>query len=410
MIESVCSISFLTFTGKSNLSFYPESSTTGAYRAINQNPRDGLSADAHGNPDKLACVKIIIKFKLATLLALAVIPGFAAPPEVIVTSAEVTMLSDPIEALGTLRARDMAELTASITETISEIRFRDGERVRAGQVLATLTNRQQLAELDGAEADLAEATRQYQRILDLAERGQESRALLDQRRREVETAQARLAAVEARLSDRLITAPFDGVLGLRNASVGSLMTPGRVLTTLVDDSVLQMDFGIPELLMSVIQPGLVLEARTRAWPDQVFRGEVISLSNTVDPVTRAFQVRAELPNPGAALKPGMLMNVTLAGGLRESVVAPEESILSRGRSHHVLVVTESFGDTVVKRQTVELGRRLPGKVEIRSGLDGGEKLVIHGGFRLADGQAVRVRAEVDGSESLAQILAGEPRS
>lgn len=378
-------------------------------QTIKQSRLIRAAIDAHGNPDKLAAMRSIIKLQLATLLVLTSIPGFAAPPEVIVARAEVTSISDPIEALGTLRARDMAEITASITETISEIRFQDGQRVRAGQVLATLTNREQLAELAGAEADLAEATRQYQRILDLAERGQESRAMLDQRRREVETAQARLSAVQARLSDRLITAPFDGVLGLRNVSAGSLMTPGRVLTTLVDDSVLQMDFGIPELLMSVVEPGLVVEARTRAWPDQVFRGEVISLSNMVDPVTRAFQVRAELPNPGAALKPGMLMNVTLAGGLRESVVVPEESILSRGRSHHVLLVSESSDGTVVRRQTVELGRRLPGKVEISAGLDGGEKVVIHGGFRLADGQAVRVRAEVDGSESLARILAGEPR-
>ena len=234
--------------------------------------------------------------------------------------------------------------------------------------------------------------------------------MLDQRRRELETAQARLAAVEARLSDRLITAPFDGVLGLRNVSVGSLMTPGRVITTLVDDSVLQLDFGVPELFMAIVHPGLSLEARTRAWPDQVFYGEVVSLGNTVDPVTRAFQVRAELPNPGAALKPGMLMTVTLAGGQREAVVVPEEAILSRGRSHHVLVIAESDGEQLVQRRSVSLGRRLPGQVEISEGLEDGERVVIHGGFRLADGDRVRIRAEVDGSQSLAQILADSPGS
>lgn len=347
---------------------------------------------------------------LALGLALSIVSLPLRAAEVIVTGAQKLTISDPIEALGTLRAQDMAEITASITETISEIRFSDGERVRAGQVLAALTNREQLAELAGAEADLEEARRQHERIVDLAERGQESRAMLDQRRRELETAQARLAAVQARLSDRLITAPFDGVLGLRNASVGSLMSPGRVLTTIVDDRVMQLDFAVPELLMAAVQPGLELEARTRAWPDEVFRGRVISLSNAVDPVTRAFQVRADLPNPDALLKPGMLMTVTVAGRERDAVVVPEEAILSRGRSHHVFLIDSSSGETRAQRRTVELGRRLPGQVEISSGLDADEKVVIHGGFRLADGQRVNVRAEVDGSKSLAQILADESGS
>lgn len=346
-------------------------------------------------------------------LSLLLLLGSAAhgqTAEVIVAGVQRTTINDPIEALGTLRARDMADITASITETISEIRFTDGQRVQAGQVLAALTNREQLAELAGAEADLEEARRQHERILDLAERGQESRAMLDQRRRELETAQARLAQVQARLSDRLITAPFDGVLGLRNASVGTLMTPGRILTTIVDDSAMQLDFGVPELLMASVQPGLELEATTRAWPAEVFRGRVISLSNAVDPVTRAFQVRAELPNPEALLKPGMLMTVTVAGRERAALLVPEEAILSRGRSHHVFVIDDSAETPRAVRRTVEIGRRLPGQVEISSGLSGSERVVIHGGFRLSDGQAVNIRAEVDGSQSVAKILAAEPRS
>lgn len=348
---------------------------------------------------------------LATLLAsLSAMAASAAAPEVIVARAERTVVSDPIEALGTLRAKEMADITASITETISEVRFSDGQRVEAGQVLVTLTNREQLAELAGAEAGVDEARRQYERFVDLAERGQESRALLDQRRRELDTAQARLAAVEARLSDRLITAPFDGVLGLRNASVGSLMTPGRILTTIVDDSIMQVDFAVPELVMAAVRPGLAIEAHSRAWPDELFRGTVVSTSNAVDPITRAFPVRAELPNPDSRLKPGMLMTVTVAGQERESVLVPEEAILSRGRSHHVFVVQSGADETLVKRQSVQLGRRLPGQVEIRDGLEGHERIVVHGGFRLRDGQAVRIRAELDGSQSLAQLLAGEPAS
>ncbi len=323
--------------------------------------------------------------------------------EVIVASVSEQSLSDPIESLGTLRANESADLTATITETISEIRFRDGQRVEAGQVLLALTNREQLAELAAAEADLDEARQQFVRVQDLAARGQESRAVFDQRQREVSTAEARLQAIEARLSDRLIIAPFDGVVGLRNVSVGSLLSPGTVVTTLVDDSVMNVDFTVPEVLLSHVQSGLGIEARSAAFADEVFTGEVISLGNTVDPVTRAFQVRGRIPNPDLKLKPGMLMIVTLASRERNGLTVPEEAILSRGREHHVFVVAGD-DDLTAERRSVRLGMRLPGHVEILEGLNAGERVVIHGGFRLSDGDAIEIRAEVDGDESLAGIL------
>jgi membrane fusion protein, multidrug efflux system len=344
---------------------------------------------------------------LLCITALALLPAgwlLASPLEVIVTQVGEREISDPIESLGTLRANESAELTATITETIAEIRFRDGQRVRKGDVLVALTNREQLAELAAAEADLEEARRQYERVQDLAERGQESRAVLDQRRRELDTARARLGAVEARLSDRLIMAPFDGVLGLRNVSVGSLLTPGSVVTTIQDDSVMKLDFAIPEIHLTRVVAGLRVEAHSRAYPEEIFFGQVTSLSNQVDPVTRAFQVRAEIPNPDRKLRAGMLMTVTLASDQRTAVVIPEEAVLSRGRNHHVLVIDDNGDEPVVRRREIDIGRRLTGRVEILDGLEVGERIVIHGGFRLGDGDTVAIRAEVDDEESLAAIL------
>ncbi len=342
------------------------------------------------------------------LLTAWALPAVGHGLQVIVAPAKTERLADPIESLGTLRANESAALTATITETISEIRFADGERVNAGQVLVALTNREQLAELAAAEADLEEARRQHQRVVDLAERGQESRAVLDLRQRELNNAEARLGQVEARLSDRLITAPFDGVLGLRNVSVGSLLTPGTVVTTIQDDSVMKLDFAVPELFLARVAPGQLLRARSRAFPDNEFEGRVTSLSNTVDPVTRAFQVRAEIDNPDRQLKAGMLMTLTLESREREAITVPEEAILSRGREHHVFVVPP--GASEVERRPVRLGSRHPGRVEIASGLQDGERVVVHGGFRLSDGDKVAVRAEVDDKRSLAAILAGDRRS
>ncbi len=342
-------------------------------------------------------------------LGLLMVASVSHALDVITARVDAVELNDTIESLGTLRAKEAADLTTSITEIISEIRFEDSQRVSAGQVLVTLTNREQLAELASAEASVDEARRQFQRVQDLAQRGQESRAILDQRERELNTALARLQGVEARLSDRLIVAPFDGVLGLRNVSAGSLLTPGTVVTTILDDSVMRVDFSIPERFLALVNPGLSVLARSVAFPGQDFSGKVTGLSNQVDPVTRSFQVRAEIPNEQLKLRPGMLMNVELETQSRQALSVPEEAVLSRGRDHYVFVI-EKGDQATVRRRDIELGRRYPGHVEVTAGLEAGESVVIHGGFRLADGDRVTVRAELESGQSLAAILAGMTES
>lgn len=324
--------------------------------------------------------------------------------EVIVTQVREMRVADNIEALGTLRANESAELTATTTDTIAEIRFNDGERVSAGDVLVVMNSREQQAERSEALAAQEEARQQFERVQDLARRGTASAALLDQRRRELATAQARLAATDARLRDRRLTAPFDGVLGLRNVSVGSLLTPGMVITTLHDDSVMKLDFSVPELFISMIEPGLRIEARSRAYPADVFRGEVVSVGNEVDPVTRAFRVRALLSNDERKLRPGMLMTLGLSANERDAWVLPEETVLTRGREHSVFVVIGEGDVLSAQRRVVQLGTRMPGLVEIRDGLAGDERVVTHGAFRLADGDAVRIRAVDDGSRPLSELL------
>jgi len=320
--------------------------------------------------------------------------------QVIVAPVRTMRLADNIEALGTLRANESAQLTATTTDTIAEIRFNDGQRVSAGEVLVVMNSREQIAERAEALAAVEEARRQFERVQDLARRGTASASLLDQRRRELDTARARLEAAEARLRDRRIVAPFDGVVGLRNVSVGSLLTPGTVVTTLHDDSVMKLDFTVPELFLTTVVPGLRVEAQSRAYPGETFHGEVVSVSNEVDPVTRAFRVRALVPNPERKLRPGMLLTLSLAGRERDAHVVPEDAVLTRGREHSVFVVED--GRAV--RRVVKLGIRVPGAVEVVDGLTGTEQVVTHGAIRLEDGAAVQVRAVDDGSRSLAELL------
>jgi len=148
-------------------------------------------------------------------------PVYAAPPPpaVIVAEAKLESLMDRVEALGTLRANESVSLTAAVTETVTGIHFDDGQRVKSGAILVEMTSAEEHAQLREAQATVDEAKRQFERVQSLATQGTASRSLLDEQRRDWETAQARLAAIESRLEDRLIKAPFSGVVGLRNLSL-----------------------------------------------------------------------------------------------------------------------------------------------------------------------------------------------
>jgi membrane fusion protein, multidrug efflux system len=168
--------------------------------------------------------------------------------------------------------------------------------------------------------------------------------------------------------------------------------------------VMKLDFTVPELFLTTVTPGLRVEAQSRAYPGETFRGEVVSVANEIDPVTRAFRVRALVPNRERKLRPGMLLTLSLAGRERDALVVPEEALLTRGREHSVFVV-EPAGEAVkAVRRVVRLGIRVPGAVEIVEGLGRDEQIVTHGAFRLDDGDVVRVRAVDDGRRPLAELL------
>jgi membrane fusion protein (multidrug efflux system) len=342
---------------------------------------------------------------LAASLLLTVGPATAAqpPPAVFVAEAKLDHFADRLEALGTLRANESVILTASVTETVTDIHFDDGDRVAAGKVLLEMTKAEERALLEEARATVGEARRQYERVKSLESSGTAAKSLLDERRREWETARARLTAIESRLDDRLVRAPFSGVVGLRNISVGALVEPGDIITTLDDDSVMKMDFSVPSTYLETLRPGLAIVARARAYSGRTFEGEVKSVDSRIDPVTRSVVVRAVLPNNDRALKPGMLMQIELLRNPRETLVIPEEALVPQGDKQFVLVVDVANGNTVMRRE-VQLGGRRPGDVEILKGLTPGEKVITDGTLKVRPGQAVTVRALDDGSRPLHEML------
>ena len=199
--------------------------------------------------------------------------------------------------------------------------------------------------------------------------------------------QAAVNAAQSRLNHTTIRAPFAGQLGLRRVSLGSVVSPLTVITTLDDTSSIKLDFDVPEVFISRLSIGLNVNARSAAWPDLVFRGTVISIDTRVDPISRTITVRALLPNEEVRLRPGMFLTVSLLKEDVRSLVVPEQAIVPERSKQYVFVVD---GENLVARREVTTGRRRPGEIEVLDGLAPGDLVIIEGTQKARPGQPVQI--------------------
>lgn len=301
-------------------------------------------------------------------------PGAAA---VEVATVQLQPMEIRAEAVGTAFARESVSITANVTDTVESIHFEDGQQVRKGDVLVVLNHNEEEAELKGAQANLAEQQREVKRLQGLIKSKSVSQSLLDERITQMETAEYRVAAAEARLRDRTIRAPFSGVLGLRQVSPGSLVSPGSVITTLDATETMKLDFALPAIHLAHLQPGQQVQARSPALPERIFSGQVVSIDSRINQVDRSIKVRAELPNQDNAVKHGMLMHVEVVFANRETLTVPESAIVPIQDRHYVYVVEEGEQPRA-RMQEVKIGVRQPGLVEIVSGLEAGQRVVSRG--------------------------------
>lgn len=297
-----------------------------------------------------------------------------------------------IEAIGDARANESVTLMAKVTDTIRAIAFTDGQLVEEGDVVVELASAEQGADLIAARAQLAEAQANYERAQDLVRRGSASQARLDEATAARDAARGRVRALEARLGDRVIRAPFAGVLGLRMVSPGELVRPGDPIVTLDDVSVIKADFPVPERYVPLLRNGLQIEAFASAWPERGFSGTVTSVSTRVDVATRSVTVRAEIPNPEGLLRPGMLLAITLTTENRTALAVPETAIVPVGDVRYVFVIGE---DLKAARVEVRTGNRYAGFVEILSGIEAGATVVSEGTHKVIPGLAVQLPAAAD---------------
>jgi len=298
--------------------------------------------------------------------------------------------SDTIRVLGVARGRRSVNITSNATELITAVLFTDGQRVAAGTPLVQLQAREEDAGIIEARAQVAQAEREYERYRVLAERGVAPRVTAEQTETALETARASLSAAQARRGDRMIRAPFAGVLGLTTVTAGTLINPGAVIATLDDTDVIRVDFPVPERYLGVLRAGLGLTATADAYGDDAFTGRIAQIDTRISEQTRALTARAEFPNPGGRIRPGMLMRVAVDHGQRQSTAVPEASVQYEGQGAFVYRITPGEGGSTAQRVEVETGAVEGGFVEITAGLAAGDKIVASGLNRIQPNARVTV--------------------
>lgn len=313
------------------------------------------------------------------------------PPQVIV--AEATAVSFPLtlEALGTTRANESVEIRPGISQLVTAIGFEEGQVVEKGHVLVELEDTEALAAVASARAALVISQGQERRARELFKTRSISEAELEQRTAQRDADRAALEAAQARLADSRIRAPFEGRVGLRRISVGSWVTPETVVTTLDDTDPVKVDFDVPERALARLREGLSLSARSVAWPEVRFEGEVATVDTRVDPVSRSVTVRAVVPNPEGRLRPGMFLTVELLKEEVSALVVPEQAVVPEQSRQFVLVVG---AEGRVEKREIRTGRRRPGQVEVVDGLRAGERVVAEGTQKVRPGDPVEVVGEV----------------
>lgn len=301
--------------------------------------------------------------------------GGSGPIEVTIQPIGLQPWTDTLQALGTVKAHESVTVTAKVSETVDKVHFESGQWVNRGAPLVTLTGQQQQAALVAAAAAAKEADTLYQRQSQLAAQQLIAKSMLDTQKATRDAAIAQVQQIRANLSDRVIRAPFSGLLGLRQVSPGTLVTPGTAIATLDDVSRVYVDFPVPEPELANVASGQAVSGTTQAYPDRTFSGTVQTSAGRLDTGSRAMTVRADFANSDHALKPGMLVNVEVTRGTHQALVVPELAVMQIGSQTFVWRATRA---DKAQKVEVEVGGRIPGKVMIRTGLNAGDRIVVDG--------------------------------
>lgn len=307
--------------------------------------------------------------------------------------AEAGRAATLVTATGTLRASDSVVVQPEVGGRVVAVPFEQGQAVRKGEPLIELDKVTLQAERDKAAAVLALAEENFRRAERLAEQGATAARALDEAQSALRAARAEAVLTETRLERATVVAPFDGVVGLREISVGRYVIPGDELVRLQRIDPLDLDFRVPEKYLTKLRPGQTVDVTVDAVPQSSFTGTIVALDPLIDVNGRAIRVRASIANPDRVLRPGLFARVKLELDVRPDAVLVPESAVALQESGPIVYRIE---DGRALATPVQTGVRRDGKVEITAGLEPGTEVVVSGQVRLRDRALVEV-VPADGS-------------
>ncbi len=320
--------------------------------------------------------------------------GGGGRPSVEVAKVEALKLVDDSQAVGSLRSRQSVMLRPEVSGRITQLNFRDGDRVKKGQLLVQFDDQLPLAQVQQAVAELSIAQANFKRNQELVEQNFISRRTVDESAANLQVAEAKLALARATAARLKLLAPFDGLAGIRTVNIGDYLKDGADIVNIEDIEAIFVDYRLPERFQSKIRRGQTAAIDMDALPGRKFTAIVQAVDPLIEPNGRSVGVRACIDNRRLQLRPGMFARVNTVFGVRDNArVVPEEAIVPQGGKQFVIKLVDSPDgqSRVSQRMEVKVGLRSPGKVEILEGLELGDTVVVAGQQRLQrDGTAVRV--------------------
>ncbi len=320
--------------------------------------------------------------------------GPQRPVSVEVAKVETTKLVDETQSVGSLRSNQGVMLRPEVGGRVSQVMFRDGQRVKKGQVLVQFDDQLPAAQVMQAQAELSIARANHTRNKELVAQNFISKRSLDESEAALQVAEAKLSLAQATLQRLKVLAPFDGVAGLRQINVGDYLKDGADMVNIEDIDAVLLDFRLAERFQTKVKPGQKAQVSFDALPGKQFTALVQAIDPLIEANGRSVGVRACIDNRQMQLRPGMFARVSAVFGERpNAMVVPEEAIVPQGgRSFVVKVVAGPNKDELMsERVAVKIGLRQPGKVEILEGLTLEDTVVVAGQQRLQkDGTLVKV--------------------
>lgn len=346
----------------------------------------------------LAIVGVLVGIKAAQIGAMIEAGSAFVPPPEAVTSAKVEAVEWQAarSAVGSILAMRGVTLGAEMSGIVRDIGFENGSVVKKGQVLLRLDTTSEAAQLTGAEADAELARLTLARVKSLHEQGANTQSELESAHARSVQASAVAENLRAIIAKKVIRAPFDGRIGIRQVELGQVISPGSPIASLQSVDPVYVEFLLPQQALSDVRVGQKVRVRVDVFPGNTWDGELTTINPEVEVSTRNVRMRATVPNAEGRLLPGMFANVeVLAQGIKSVVAIPATAVLFAPYGDSVFVIVDGKDaagkpSPVAQQRFVRLGERRGDFVEVTSGLTPGEVVANNGAFKLRNGATVLI--------------------